>query len=74
MNREQFKGMWHEFKGEVKKQWGKLTDDDLKQIEGDFEKFQGVMQKHYGDQKEKVWTDRWFKEHPSKSDTAKKAS
>ncbi|MGB4896249.1 MAG: CsbD family protein, partial [Nitrospira sp.] len=35
MNTDQFKGKWVHFKGEVKKQWGKLTDDDLMQVEGD---------------------------------------
>ena len=34
MNTDQFKGKWVQFKGEVKKQWGKLTDDDLMQGEG----------------------------------------
>jgi uncharacterized protein YjbJ (UPF0337 family) len=27
-------GMWKEMKGKVKQQRGKLTDDDLKQLEG----------------------------------------
>ena len=34
MNEDILKGKWHEMKGEVKKQWGKLTDDDLKTISG----------------------------------------
>ena len=41
MNKDQFKGRWTQFKGELKKQWGKFTDDDLLQIEGDYQKFQG---------------------------------
>ena len=32
MNKEQFKGKWNQFKGEVKQQYGKLTDDDLKKL------------------------------------------
>jgi len=43
MNREQFKGQWKQFKGELKRQWGKFTDDDLMQIEGDYDKFMGSM-------------------------------
>jgi uncharacterized protein YjbJ (UPF0337 family) len=68
MNREQFKGMWNQFKGELKKQWGKFTDDDLKQIEGDYDKFMGTMQRHYGDQKEEVskWADQWFQDYESR--------
>ncbi len=39
MNKEQFKGSWQEFKGEMKKQWGKFTDNDLLEAEGDYDKF-----------------------------------
>jgi uncharacterized protein YjbJ (UPF0337 family) len=42
------KGQWKELKGEIKHRWGKLTDDDLLQIEGDQEKFLGALQKRYG--------------------------
>ncbi len=61
MNSDQFKGKWVQFKGEVKKQWGKLTDDDLTQIEGDYDKFVGRIQERYGDKKEEVmrWADDW---------------
>lgn len=76
MNRDHFKGIWHEFKGELKKQWGKLTDDDLKQIDGDFEKYQGIMQQRYADQKDKVneWTERWFQGHPWEDKAKKRVS
>lgn len=62
MNTDQFKGKWVQFKGEVKKQWGKLTDDDLTQIEGDYDKFAGRIQERYGDKKEEVmrWADDWY--------------
>jgi len=65
MNRDQFKGAWNQFKGELKMQWGKLTDDDLKQIEGDYDKFLGTVQRRYGDQKEEVnkWLDTWFQDY-----------
>ena len=54
MNKDQFKGSLRQFKGELKKKWGKLTDDDLLEAEGDYDKFLGVVQKRYGDQKEHV--------------------
>ncbi|WP_289271655.1 CsbD family protein [Nitrospira tepida] len=62
VNKDQFQGNWKQFKGEVKKQWGELTDDDLMQIEGDMDKFEGKVQERYGDRKEEVkrWTDEWF--------------
>lgn len=65
MNSDQFKGIWKEFKGEAQKKWGKFTDDELLQIEGDYNKFMGATQKLYGDQKEDVrkWADRWVEDH-----------
>ena len=65
MNSDQFKGAWKEFKGEAQRRWGQLTDDDLLQIEGDYDKFLGAIQKRYGDQKEKVkkWADQWVDIH-----------
>jgi uncharacterized protein YjbJ (UPF0337 family) len=48
MNSDVFKGKWHQLKGEVKSQWGKLTDDDLDRVEGDTEKLIGRVQERYG--------------------------
>jgi len=54
MNDDILKGKWHEIQGEVKKQWGKLTDDDLLTISGEKEKLLGVLQTKYGYVKEKA--------------------
>ena len=54
MNAEQFKGKWTQFKGEAKRQWGKLTDDDMTEAEGNYDKFLGRGQERYGDKKEDV--------------------
>ena len=61
MNQEQFKGSWDQLKGGLKKQWGILTDDDLLQIGGDLDRFNGTIEKRYGQMKEQVskWADRW---------------
>ena len=71
VNKDQFEGNWKQFKGDLKKQWGKLTDDDLLIIEGNYDKFEGRVQERYGDKKEDVkrWTDEWFKKnHPVPSE------
>jgi uncharacterized protein YjbJ (UPF0337 family) len=62
MNKDQFKGSWHQLKGEVKKKWDQFTDNDLLEAEGDYDKFLGVVQKRYGDRKEEVkrWVDEWW--------------
>ena len=54
MNENILKGKWSELKGEAKKKWGKLTDDDLMIASGNKEKLVGVLQTKYGYSKEKA--------------------
>ncbi|OJW51467.1 MAG: general stress protein CsbD [Alphaproteobacteria bacterium 41-28] len=54
MNKDIIKGKWHEIKGRVKQQWGKLTDDEISQINGSYEELEGILQKKYGYQKDEV--------------------
>jgi uncharacterized protein YjbJ (UPF0337 family) len=62
VNADVFKGKWGQFKGELKRQWGKITDDDLAQIEGSYDKFLGKVQERYEMQKDDIagWADKWF--------------
>lgn len=48
MNQDIFKGKWNQFKGNVKQQWGDLTDNDVARIEGNYDEFIGVLQERYG--------------------------
>jgi uncharacterized protein YjbJ (UPF0337 family) len=43
MNWDQIEGKWKQFKGSVKQQWGKITDDDLDFIAGARDKFVGKL-------------------------------
>lgn len=52
MNNDIIKGNWKEIKGKIKQQWGKLTDDDITQMQGTYEELEGTLQKKYGYQKE----------------------
>lgn len=45
---EKIKGSWTQTKGAVKEQWGKLTDDDLMEIQGRREQLVGKVQTRYG--------------------------
>ena len=45
---EKIKGSWTLTKGAVKEQWGKLTDDDLLEIEGRRDQLVGKIQTRYG--------------------------
>jgi uncharacterized protein YjbJ (UPF0337 family) len=48
MNWDRVEGNWKTFKGQVKQQWGKLTDDDLDVIAGKREELLGRIQNAYG--------------------------
>jgi uncharacterized protein YjbJ (UPF0337 family) len=48
MNRDTIGGQWKQLSGEIKKQWGKLTDNDLKVIQGDAKMLAGRLQERYG--------------------------
>lgn len=48
MNKDIFEGNWEQLKGKVKKNWGKLTDDDLDVIEGNRQELSGKIQERYG--------------------------
>ena len=63
MNKDEVGGNWKQFKGKVKEQWGKLTDDDMTVIEGKRDQLVGKVQERYGyakDQAEKEVND-WEK-------------
>ncbi len=45
-------GTWTQFRGEVRKQWGKLTDDDVEQVKGQRDILVGKIQQAYGVAKE----------------------
>ena len=48
LNADVLKGKWQQLKGEARVQWGRLTDDDLDQIQGNAEKLAGKLQERYG--------------------------
>jgi uncharacterized protein YjbJ (UPF0337 family) len=48
MNRDTLSGQWTQLKGSVREQWGKLTNDDLDQIQGKSEQLVGKLQERYG--------------------------
>jgi uncharacterized protein YjbJ (UPF0337 family) len=58
---EQVAGAWKQVQGEVRKQWGKLTDDDLAQIKGQRDILVGKIQQRYGMAKEDAerQIDQW---------------
>jgi uncharacterized protein YjbJ (UPF0337 family) len=63
MNWDQIEGKFTQMKGGIKKQWGKLTDDDLEYMAGSKDQFVGRLQERYGLAKEAAQTqaDAWLK-------------
>lgn len=54
MNWDIVEGKWKQFKGDAKKKWGKLTDDEIDQIDGDRQKLVGLVQARYGIAKDRA--------------------
>ncbi len=62
MNWTQVEGKWDQLKGKVRSQWGKLTDDDLQNLQGKREQLVGKVVERYGlakDEAEKQ-IDAWL--------------
>jgi uncharacterized protein YjbJ (UPF0337 family) len=61
MNWDRVQGNWKQMKGEARRQWGKLTDDELDQVEGDRQKLAGKIQERYGIAKDEAerQIDEW---------------
>ena len=64
MNWTQIEAKWMQLQGEAKAEWAKLTDDDLRGIEGHFDTLVGKVVERYGVRKEQAhaqvtaWADR----------------
>lgn len=48
MAQDMLKGAWKQLKGNVKQKWGKLTDDDMMEIDGNKDILLGKLQQRYG--------------------------
>jgi uncharacterized protein YjbJ (UPF0337 family) len=61
---DQIEGSWKQLRGEARKAWGKLTDDELEEIRGRRDVLAGKLQQHYGIAKEEAnrqideWADK----------------
>lgn len=48
MNWDRIEGNWKQFKGQIKEQWGRFTDDELDVVAGKRDQFLGKLQEKYG--------------------------
>lgn len=61
MNWNQIEGNWKQVKGNAKAEWGKLTDDEVAEMNGNREALIGKLQEKYGETREAVErkVDQW---------------
>lgn len=64
MNTNVMEGKWEKIRGELQKQWGKLTNDDLDQIQGEISTLEGKLRERYGYSKDeaKDQVDKFMRE------------
>ncbi len=48
MNQDILEGKWRQLSGDIKRRWGKLTDDDVDIAKGDLDVLAGKLQERYG--------------------------
>ena len=54
MDKYRMKGKWNQLKGDIKRKWGQMTDDDLMTAEGDMDKLIGKIQERTGEQRDAI--------------------
>ena len=54
MNKDIAEGKWKQLKGKVQETWGKLTDDEIDEINGRGQQLAGTLQEKYGLSKEEA--------------------
>lgn len=69
ITREELKGRWNEIRGQIKEKWGQLTDDDLRQAEGNTDQLIGLIQRKTGEGREQItrFFDNFTKEAGDKA-------
>jgi uncharacterized protein YjbJ (UPF0337 family) len=66
-------GKWKELKGQAREEWGKLSDDELEEIEGKKDILVGKLKQKYGYASEEAHhrVDEWAKQMDAKQQDAK---
>jgi len=56
-----WEGRWDQLKGHVKHVWGTITDNDLKKVEGDYDRTIGLIKERTGKKREEI--EKMLDEH-----------
>lgn len=54
MNWDEIKGKWTSVKGQLREQYGDLTDDEIEEAKGSREQMVGLIQSKYGKAKDEA--------------------
>lgn len=54
ISRQELEGKWKQLKGQIRQQWGQLTEDDLQKVHGDAEQLVGVIQQKTGQTRREI--------------------
>ena len=52
MNKDILEGKWKQLKGKAQEKWGKITHDELDQVNGNLRQLAGLVQERYGKTRE----------------------
>ena len=52
--KQKWEGRWEQLEGKAKSLWGNLTDDELLQTKGDYERLLGVLKEKTGKTREEI--------------------
>jgi len=48
VNRDILEGKWKQLRGRIHERWGRITNDELDQVEGNGDRLVGIIQERYG--------------------------
>jgi len=68
VNAQALQGQWNQIRGELKKKWGQLTDDDLRFTNGNIDQLVGRIQQRTGEARESI--EQFLNEVTSKGASA----
>jgi uncharacterized protein YjbJ (UPF0337 family) len=68
VNAQVLQGQWNQVRGELKKKWGQLTDDDLRFNNGNIDQLVGKIQQRTGEAREAI--EQFLGEATSKGSSA----
>lgn len=54
LTQDQIEGGWTELKGKIKSAWGQISDDELREFEGDVDQLVGLIQRQTGRARQEI--------------------